>query len=172
MHEEFMHTNRLFFSRWEENDLSLACQLWGNNRVTKYICASGAFSQEEIKSRLALEMKNQQNYGVAYWPIFLRNNGIFIGCCGLRPLDVPAGEWELGIHLMPEFWRQGYALEATKAVIDYAFSRLNASAVCAGHHPDNPASPGLLHSLGFTEIEPHFYAPTGLMHPSYRLSRS
>lgn len=171
MRKFFMTTDRLGFSLWEEQDLPLARRLWGDPMVGKYICADGVFSESEIEARLQKEINNQQCYQVAYWPIFRRSDVAFIGCCGLRPLEIAAGKWELGEHLLPFSWRQGYALEAAKAAIDYAFRDLDASSVCAGHHPDNPASPGLLFKLDFTEIEPQYYPPTGRMHPSYILNR-
>lgn len=43
-----------------------------------------------------------------------------IGCCGLRPYR--KNEYGIGFHLLPQFWRKGYAVEAASAVINYAFS--------------------------------------------------
>ena len=50
--EFFIKTKRIGFSRWLEEDIDLAELLWGNPMVTKYICASGQFSQEEIAEKL------------------------------------------------------------------------------------------------------------------------
>lgn len=170
MRHYFMKTARLGFSHWEDADLPLARLLWGDPAVCRYICAAGVFSEEEIAARFALERARQRDCGASYWPLFLQADDVFIGCCGLRPGPETA-EWELGVHLLPVCWRRGFALEATKAAVDHAFDALNAKAVIAGHHPYNPASPALLKRLGFVQIEPHFYPPTGLMHPSYRLIR-
>ncbi|MNP02860.1 hypothetical protein D3C76_947220 [compost metagenome] len=35
-------------------------------------------------------------------------------------------EWEIGWVLLPEYWRMGYATEAVKTLIGYAFKSLNA----------------------------------------------
>ena len=37
----------------------------------------------------------------------------------------------------------------------------------AGHNPKNSASKKLLTKIGFKFIRDEYYAPTGLMHPSY-----
>ncbi len=37
--EFFMETERIGFSKWQEDDLTLAETLWGNQQVTQYICA-------------------------------------------------------------------------------------------------------------------------------------
>ena len=152
------------FSKWTNEDSPLAEQLWGNGKVTKYICARGVFTKHEIRARLNLEIENDANFGVQYWPLFSKS-GSFIGCCGLRPHD--ENEYELGFHLLPEFWHQGYATEAAKAVMRYAFQELGAKKLFAGHNPKNIASKNTLTALGFVYTHDEFYPPTGLMHPSY-----
>lgn len=160
-------TKRIGFSKWSPDDLLLAKQLWGNPDVTKYICASGIFSQEDIEARLAKEMENDRTYGMQYWPIFELASGELIGCCGLRPYNETM--YEIGFHLRPDFWRQGYAVEAATAAINYAFTELRADGLFAGHNPKNIASKHVLGKLGFQYIRDEFYAPTGLYHPSYEL---
>ena len=106
-------------------------------------------------------------YGMQYWPIFELASGDLIGCCGLRPYNDTV--YEIGFHLRPEFWRQGFALEAATVAIDYAFTELHADGLFAGHNPKNLASKHVLGKLGFQYIRDEFYAPTGLYHPSYEL---
>jgi len=55
-------------------------------------------------------------------------------------------------------------------VIAYAFDVLDMNALFAGRNPGNAASWTLLEKLGFTYTHDEFYAPTGLRHPSYRLT--
>ena len=69
--------------------------------------------------------------------------------------------------MRPQFWRQGYAVEAANAVIDYAFAILGANALFAGHNPNNKASQKVLAKQGFHYVGDEFYEPTGLYHPSY-----
>lgn len=79
------------------------------------------------------------------------------------------GKYEIGFHLRPMYWRQGYAMEVAEAVIYYAFSVLQAKGLFAGHNPNNIASSKVLLKLGFQYIGDEFYEPTGLYHPSYEL---
>src|SRR5215510_8429458 len=60
-----------------------------------------------------------------------------IGACGLAQLDgaVP----DLGYWLGAPYWGNGYATEAARAVIDYAFSSLGHEEVQAGARVTNPA---------------------------------
>ena len=168
MREYFLHSDRLHFSTWGEGDGALAHRLWGDPQVSRYICAAGVFTPEEIEARLALERDNQTRYGLSYWPVFTEGEE-FVGCCGLRPHG--EGCLEVGIHLLPQFWRQGYGREAMTAVMGYAFDVLGVQTLFAGHNPRNTPSAGLIRSLGFVYQGEEFYPPTGLYHPSYELKR-
>lgn len=163
----FLKTDRIGFSKWTPDDIESAKLLWGDPEVTRYLCAGGTFGMSEITDRLHTEIRNESAYGVQYWPIFERTTGELIGCCGLRPHRQK--EYEIGFHLRPEFWGQGYAREAAGAVIEYAFTVLKAEKLFAGHNPENKRSGKLLRKLGFVYIGDEFYEPTGLYHPSYEL---
>ena len=168
-HKMFLETNRVRFEKWQKNDLEQATLLWGDPEVTRYICATGVFRPEDIDARLNKEVSNGEEFGLQYWPIFHKESGELIGCCGLRPRAEK--EYEIGFHLRPKFWRQGYAVEAANAVINYAFEVLKAETLFAGHNPKNVASKSVLAKLGFAYIGDEFYGPTGLYHPSYELRR-
>lgn len=164
----FLRTRRLGFRTWAEADLELALGLWGDAEVTRLI--GGPFSVERIRQRLAEEIANQATYGIQYWPVFLLTHGEHMGCCGLRPYPPEPHVYELGFHLRKAYWGQGLAVEAAHAVVGYAFAQLGAASLFAGHHPANATSRRVLIQLGFSYTHDEFYPPTGLMHPSYRLS--
>lgn len=164
----FLETERVGFSHWTRADGGLALRLWGDPRVARYLHASGVFTPEEALARLGAEIALRESAGVQYFPIFDRIDGGFLGCCRLRPHG--EGRYELGFHLMPERWGQGYAAEAARAMIGYAFSALQAEKLFAGHHPENAASQRLLEKLGFRRAGEEFYPPTGLYHPAYKFT--
>ncbi|MGH7455722.1 MAG: GNAT family N-acetyltransferase [bacterium] len=165
----FITTNRLGFRRWRDDDLPLALGLWGDYEVTKLIDARGQLTTNQVQERLIKEIATAKEHGVQYWPIFLRETDEHIGCCGLRPYDLSKGIYEIGFHIRSVHWRRGYAAEAARAVIKYAFVKLKANALFAGHNPKNEASRLLLEKLGFRYTHDEFYPPTGLKHPSYLL---
>ncbi len=167
----FLEIERLGFRLWTEEDLSLAMQLWGDIEVTRLIDARGQLSDAQVRERLMQEIATAAAHGIQYWPIFLLTSHEHVGCCGLRPYDAPERIFEIGFHIGAKHWGRGYASEAARAVINYAFRELGASGLFAGHNPNNDASRHLLMKLGFTYTHDAFYAPTGLNHPSYRLTR-
>jgi hypothetical protein len=89
--------------------------------------------------------------------------------CALTKLARPSTKWEC--ICCRSSGGQGFAREASEAIIPYAFGRLGAAAIFAGHHPQNAASGRLLVKLGFTYQGDKLYIPTGLMHPTYLLRK-
>jgi ribosomal-protein-alanine N-acetyltransferase len=162
-------TARLAFRPWSAGDLPLARALFGDPRVTALV--GGPFDDAGIAARLALELANQRDHEISYWPISLRGSAE-IGCCGLKPRDPGRRVYELGFYLLPPYWAQGFAVEAGASVIAHAFDALGASALFAGHHPENQGSRRVLEKLGFRYTHHELYPPTGLEHPGYELPRS
>ena len=167
----FLETSRLGFRHWKEEDLPLALELWGDSQVTKYIDGRGELSDEEVLDKLVDAITMLDRHGVQYWPIFLLVDDRNIGCGGLRPYEPKDGVLEMGIHISARHWRKGYATEASRAVMTYAFDTLRCRALFAGHNPKNQASQNLLKKLGFLYTHDEFYEPTGLKHPSYLMTR-
>jgi RimJ/RimL family protein N-acetyltransferase len=168
--EWFLESPRLYWRHWRQDDLPLARALWGDARVTALIVARGALDGTQVRERLEREIMVRHEYGVQYWPLFLRDGNRFAGACGLRPYPRQPAFLEIGVHLLPDVWGHGLATEACRAVIDHAFNVLNVPGLFAGHNPHNVASRALLEKLGFTWIRDELYEPTGLLHPSYTMT--
>lgn len=164
----FLKTQRLGFAEWKEDFYPYALELWGNPLVSKFITLKDSFSEEDIRLRLKTEILNKQIYNIQYYPVFLLDGNIFIGCCGFRPYDMEAAIYEFGFYLKPEHWRKGYATEAAFQIIDYVSREVHIGNIYAGHHPDNISSKKALERLGFKYLKKEYYAPTGLYHPLYQ----
>ena len=69
-----------------------------------------------------------------------------IGACGIDPRE---DGLELGYWLGVRYWGHGYATEAVRAVIDYAFGDLEQETLQAGARVTNPASRRVLEKCAF-----------------------
>jgi RimJ/RimL family protein N-acetyltransferase len=76
----------------------------------------------------------------------IMRDGKLIGLCGIDPRDNAP---ELGYWLGVAHWGRGYATEAARAVIDYAFGELDHAALQSGARVSNPASRRVLEKCGF-----------------------
>jgi ribosomal-protein-alanine N-acetyltransferase len=164
----FLRTESLGFRTWAATDRDLAVGLWCDRAVTRWF--GGPYDEQWASRRLAAEIACMEENGYQYWPIFLLADGEHIGACGMRPRDPEARINGFGFHLRPRHWGRGYATEAARAAIRYAFEELDVRALFAGHHPQNRASPRVLEKLGFRYTHDELYPPTGLQHHSYLLA--
>ena len=85
--------------------------------------------------------------------ILSKATGTPVGCCGLHLKD---GRYELGYWIAKPYWNRGFATEAAKRVLAFAFGTVRAEAVEAGWFHDNAASGRVLGKLGFvaSHVEP------------------
>ncbi|HXS07363.1 MAG TPA: GNAT family N-acetyltransferase [Rhizomicrobium sp.] len=95
---------------------------------------------EEFVNRNARHGDGHHNFVIAR-----KADGIFLGGIGLNLGDTG---YEFGYWLGKPFWGQGFASEAARGLVKFAFDRLDAPTVWAGWFHDNPASGNVLMKLG------------------------
>jgi ribosomal-protein-alanine N-acetyltransferase len=70
-----------------------------------------------------------------------KHTGAFIGQCGLLLQEINgAPEIEIGYHILPEYRKQGFAVEAARVFKHYALRDLGLNSVVSLIHTDNIAS--------------------------------
>jgi len=71
-----------------------------------------------------------------------------IGRIAIRCEDVP-GVWNIGFWIHPDYWSNGYATEAARAVIEFGIVELAASKITTAHAIFNAPSKRVIEKLGF-----------------------
>jgi RimJ/RimL family protein N-acetyltransferase len=101
---------------------------------------------------LAMLIGHWQLRGYGMWALESKDGGEFIGRAGLL---YPEGwpDIELGWMLRRSCWHQGYATEACRAVLDFAWHRLHAPRVISLVRVGNEASDRVAERLGGEHIE-------------------
>lgn len=85
----------------------------------------------------------------AQWAIAQRQSDRMIGSCALFKLDRNHRRAELGFALASAHWGQGYAQEALRLALAYAFGTLELNRIEADIDPRNAASIRLVERMGF-----------------------
>ena len=68
------------------------------------------------------QLMRYENYNMGHWALIDKASGEMVGQCGLLVQQVDGvEELEIGYHLIPRFWKKGYATEAAKACKEFAF---------------------------------------------------
>jgi len=121
--------------------------------------SSGPYSLEQSEGWLAEAVSKGQPWAVC------DESGHFLGYCGLFALDNVNGraESELGYRLLPEYWGQGLASEAARAVVRDAWENQGLDRIISLIDPDNAASRRVAEKLGM-RLEGQVMMP-GYDHP-------
>lgn len=99
------------------------------------------FSEAEVQAWLANQQRRYQADGFGLWALISRDDGRFIGQCGLtwqQFADQPVVE--IGYLLPRANWHQGYAIEAAQGAKKYAFETLKVPEVWSIIRDNNYAS--------------------------------
>src|SRR3546814_4653288 len=95
----------------------------------------GVKSREDLREVSDRLMRWQEERGFTFWVVERKEDGAFLGFCGLKFADDPAGtiggEFEIGWRFREDSWGRGYAREAAAAALDHAFGPLGAKRVYA-----------------------------------------
>jgi len=89
----------------------------------------------------------QAALGHAIWLVELKDSGTPIGMCGLIKRDTLDGV-DLGYAFLPAYQGQGHAVEAARAVVEYAREVLGFERLMAIITPGNAASYALADKVG------------------------
>jgi RimJ/RimL family protein N-acetyltransferase len=83
------------------------------------------------------------------WVIRLKSNKEFIGEVGMNLSSAKYSSAEIHYSLHPHKWKNGFALEAVRKVLDFGFNSLNLHRIEAGVATGNKKSIRLLEKTGF-----------------------
>ncbi len=147
-------TERLVLRRYEDGDLRALVPLANDWEVTRwmphlahpYTAADGRAFIAQAQSLV----DERREYQLA---IVDKATDALMGTVGLHVVGraIP----ELGYWLGRDYWAQGYATEAARAMIDHSFKSLGVSALMARVFDGNIASERVLIKSGFALIEMH-----------------
>ena len=108
-----LETERLTMRPWAVSDV-------GDYRALVAVGGEGMPTVESIGERIATQLAATVQMGIALLPINRRNEGDFIGCCGLIVGRATIAEPEIAFELFGWAHGCGYATEAARAVVDAA----------------------------------------------------
>jgi ribosomal-protein-alanine N-acetyltransferase len=146
-----LETGRLLLRPWRIGEAVVLPELWTERdpRVPQHrrIDADGHPTVTDLEDWI----RTNQPSSIGLLAVERKAAHDVIGCCGLidsgRGSD---GEPELAFELLRRVWRQGYATEASLAILDWARSS-GYERLCATVWGWNTVSPRVLANLGFTE---------------------
>lgn len=129
------------------------------------------YSREFVKEGIAKNTERYEKYGYGLFGVVLKETGKLIGDCGLVWQEVESREeLEVGYHFHRDHWGHGYAPEAAKACIEFAFNRVGVDHVISLIRPENLASRRVAEKNGLSAVRQVMWR--GLLHDVWQVDRS
>ena len=147
-----IETERLILREWRDEDRDAFLAMGESSAVMEHL--GGRSTPEQVDAGIARIRACQAANGFCFWAMERRDDGAFLGFCGLKlapdkgtPIE---GEVEIGWRLREDAWGQGYAREAAAAALAWAWANTDAPRVVSLTVPANMRSWGLMERLGMT----------------------
>jgi RimJ/RimL family protein N-acetyltransferase len=147
-------TERLILRGWREEDRAPYAALNADPRVREFFPERLTRAQSDAQIRVFEDHIAQHGFGM--WALELRAGGELLGFTGmdLATYDAPfAPAVEIGWRLAHSAWGHGYATEAAREVLRFAFEELELHEVVACTTPANLRSRAVMERLGMTREE-------------------
>lgn len=171
-------TDRLILRTIDDSDALEQDRLL--NTPTVMARLGGVKELHEIEAKHAKSQALYAREGFSFLFMVEKASGEMVGHCGIKRVDNPlapnVGDHEIGWLVREDRWRRGYAEEAMRAVLEWAFGRVAAPHVVALTSEANVGSWKLMEKLGMTrrkdlDFEDPDYPPEDRTVIQYSLTR-
>jgi RimJ/RimL family protein N-acetyltransferase len=144
-----LETARLRLREFTPADADALEAVLGDPMAMRYYPAP--FDRKGVEEWIERNLDRYQNEGYGLWAMLLRDTNQLIGDCGCYSRDVDGrNDVEIGYHVRRDLWGKGYATEAARACIEYAFSKLGVDRVISLIRPENLQSIRVAEKNGLT----------------------
>jgi RimJ/RimL family protein N-acetyltransferase len=119
--------DRLVVRDWSPEDAEAAFEIYGSREVTHWLTPAMERIGDVTSMRLVLEAWQEAQPNLlpprGRWAVQRREDGLVVGGLGIRLLPPYDEDLELSWQIRPEAWGHGYATEASRALIGWAFTQ-------------------------------------------------
>jgi len=148
---KILETQRLILRRMVPDDLDNLYRLYRDPEIRRYF-PEGTLTYTETKEELDWFLDGHPRHPeLGLWATIHKETNQFIGRCGLLPWTIDGrDEVEVAYLLAKEFWGQGLATEAARAIAQYAFEKLRVPRLICLVDRDNRASIHVATKIGMS----------------------
>lgn len=115
-----IETDELILRELTMDDLQALHLILSDQETMQYYPAP--FELNKTRNWINWNIENYSRYGFGLWAVIIKETGQFIGDCGITmQMILDNSVPEIGYHIDKRFWNKGYATQASKACLRYAF---------------------------------------------------
>ena len=147
MVKDSLETERLVLRMFRESDTDAYAEMVADPEVMRFLGGGQPVPRAEAWRNMAMVLGHWQLRGYGMWAVEEKESGEMVGRVGCwRPEGWPG--LEVGWTLRRRFWGRGYATEAARASVAYAFEALDQTRVISLIAPENVNSIRVAERLG------------------------
>jgi [ribosomal protein S5]-alanine N-acetyltransferase len=147
-----LETERLLIRDWVEGDAEAALEIYGAADVAQWLSPAieRVADAATMKMVLGAWIEAQPNFVVpaGRWAVVRKDTGEVIGGMLIRLLPPYEEDLEIGWQLKPAAWGQGFASEASRALMKWAFDDADTDELYAVARPHNKRAIATAKRLG------------------------
>lgn len=159
-----LHSERLVLAPYTPDDIDLSLKMFTDPAVVRY--AGDVMSESAIKRKMPDWIRRGGDGSIGIWTVSNRRTGEKLGSAALLPMPIEEddtdyslvvpgkihkGDVEIGYYLKRSAWGCGFATEACRRLLQFAFQQTSLHEVVATFHKENLASRNVLEKAGFTD---------------------
>ena len=155
-----LETDRLILRQWQDEDREPFAQMNADIEVMKYFPRCLSRLQSDAMLQRCRDLIAERGWG--FWAVEQKATGQFIGLVGLHQLvdEFPFSPCvEVGWRLSRPYWGQGYATEAGRESLRFAFQTLQLPSVVSFTSLVNQPSQAVMQRLGMMDTQENFLHP-------------
>lgn len=159
--KEPIETDRLILREFEESDVDAMFELESNPNVHTYVGNKPVTNIDQARAYIEFVQQQYKDFGTGRCAVILKETNEFIGWSGIKFITNEINNhkdfYEIGYRFIEEYWGKGYATEAGKAFVEYAFSVMKIDALYAYANAGNENSRKILEKLGLRYVNSFEY---------------
>ncbi len=156
-----IETDRLYLRKILPEDAAAMFEMDSDPDVHRFLGRTPVKTLSESVSDIENIRQQYLDYGVARLAIVERATGNFVGWGGLKFITESMNGFQnfhdLGYRFIKRCWGKGYAQESSRAVIKYAFEKMDLPVIYAIADLEHKASRNVLEKCGFSFVNSFEY---------------
>lgn len=156
-----IETERLLLRELLLSDVDGMFELDSNPKVHLFLGNKPVKDIDESLSQIKNIQQQYENFGIGRWAVILKETNEFLGWSGIKFITNEINNhkdfYEIGYRFIEKHWGKGFATEAGKAFIEYAFNVMKIDAVYAYADAGNENSRKILEKLGLHYVNSFEY---------------
>ena len=132
-YQDKLESERLITRKLTDRDVKIWADFFSDKEAVEFFPKNEIISHsEKSKEWITRQINRYRDNTYGLQALINKQNNDFIGQCGLLLQEVDeVKELEVGYHIIKKYWGQGFAPEAARLFIDYAFENNLADSLIA-----------------------------------------